>query len=203
MGGRIVTSTMEFAPVRIVIADLDVESVEVIAADLSEHFHRDFRVVVDAAERIAIRLPPLSYLRHSLPRVSPMSGTDLRRWDPFVARFKPAGDISKTGAYRVGGFGRRYLYRNEEDLEVMTARLGDARIVKYLVAQDENLPLAGYDQDAEIVWAPQGAELPGLYGRVACLASGSLPKRDEEQDLITYTRIPPTLGFTLTNLLMS
>jgi hypothetical protein len=203
MGGSVSTLAMESAPARILLANLDTAVIEMIAGELSERFHLEFTVVPDASERMVARLSPLSQFRTALPQVSANAGADLRRWDPYVARFKPASDISRVGAYQVGGFGRRYLYRTEIDLEQMTARLGDARIVKYLAAQDENLPLAGYDEDAQLIWVPQGAELPGLYGRVACLSSGSLPKRDPEQDLLTYTKIPRNIGIALTHLLMS
>jgi hypothetical protein len=85
----------------------------------------------------------------------------------------------------------------------MRAVLGDARIVKYLAALDRNVSLVGYDSEAEVLYVPLGADLPGLYGRAAVLASGYPPRENTEQGILEYRSVPPPLAARLNQLLMS
>ena len=90
-----------------------------------------------------------------------------------------------------------------EDVAEMRATLGDARIVKYLAAADAGRSLVGYHEGAKILYVPLGADLPGLYGRAAALASGYPPLENEEENILEYRRVPPELAAQIHYLLAS
>ena len=107
-----------------------------------------------------------------LPATSLIGARNIERWDPLTTRFEPSRDSGVPGAYRLKGFTRSYIYRRPDDIGAMRAIVGDAGLVKYAAALDTGLSLVGYDSDAEVLYVPLGADLPGLYGRAAVLASG-------------------------------
>lgn len=161
------------------------------------------RHIPDAADRLAAILPPLSKSRAGLPVTTALAASSFELWDPVIARFRPTPDMTGPGAFRTNGHGRHYVYRQTEDLGTLEATLGDARIVKYLAAADVGSSLIGFDNDAEVLYAPLGAELPGLYGRAAVLASGKPPEEDLDQNLLAYRQVPGALAAHLNHLLMS
>jgi hypothetical protein len=79
----------------------------------------------------------------------------------------------------------------------MRASLGDVRLVKYFAAIASEKPLVGYDPEAEVLYTPLGAELPGLYGRSACLASGKPPRSNASDNLFEYHGVTPELATLL------
>ena len=107
--------------------------------------------------------------------------TERRAMGPFSRPLPPGVEHGEVGAYRISAFGRSYIYRRIEDLETMSGRVGDARLVKYAAALDSGLPLTGYDPSPRSSIVPLGADLPGLYGRAAVLASGRPPVEDEKR----------------------
>jgi hypothetical protein len=164
---------------------------------------RPARYVPNAAINLAAQLPKLSRVRNCLPSISTLSARSYERWDPTTARFHPTTDASAPGAIRLNGHTRSYVYRRDEDLGMMRASLGDARIVKYLAALDSQLSLVGYDSATKILYVPLGADLPGLYGRAAVLASGRPPLENTEERILEYRKVPASLAAHLTQLLMS
>jgi hypothetical protein len=161
------------------------------------------QLVPTAALGLAASLQPFSKALAALPTTSATTARHIERWDPLTARFSAAPSSHAPGAYRLKAFGNVYIYRREEDIEAMSATLGDARIVKYAAALDTGLPLVGYDEPAHVLYAPLGADLPGLYGRAAVLASGRPPTDDREQGLLRYHDVPPGLAARLQSLLMT
>ena len=85
----------------------------------------------------------------------------------------------------------------------MSGIIGDARFVKYIAALKTGMSLVGYDHVAEVLYAPMGAELPGLYGRCAVMATGNPPIENSVDQLIEYHGVKPELAARLTELLMS
>lgn len=85
----------------------------------------------------------------------------------------------------------------------MSALVGDARLVKFAAALDVGLPLVGYDQAARVLYVPLGADLPGLYGRAAVLASGHPPLENTNEHLLEYRSVPSHVAARLCHLLMS
>jgi hypothetical protein len=85
----------------------------------------------------------------------------------------------------------------------MTALLGDARVVKFAAALDSGQSLVGYDKSAQALYVPLGADLPGLYGRAATLASGYPPTENASEHVLQYRDVPPALAGQLAGLLMS
>ena len=83
----------------------------------------------------------------------------------------------------------------------MCATIGDARLVKYASAADSGLPLVGYDADQRVLYAPLGADLPGLYGRAAVLCSGRAPHENLEERLLEYHNVPPRFATRIFQLL--
>jgi hypothetical protein len=164
---------------------------------------RPARHIPRAALHLAASLPPLSKLIGELPMVHAIGARSYERWNPVVARFQPAVDASSTGAFRLRGFARAYVYRREQDLETSSALLGDARIVKYAAALDSAVSLLGYIEESATLYVPLGADLPGLYGRAAVLASGRPPVEDTNDRILRYAGVSPELAGRLQDLLMS
>jgi hypothetical protein len=161
------------------------------------------RHIRDAAARLAAVLPPLSGALRGLPTTAVVSSRSIEHWDPVTARFVASTGTRAPGAYRLKGLTRTYIYRRAEDLEAMTALVGDARITKFAAALETDLPLVGYDADAQILYVPLGADLPGLYGRAAVLASGRPPVEDERRRILQYTGVPPGVASRLQTALAS
>lgn len=191
------------APQRIRLSGTDDESLQMLVQVLGEQSGRRVRIVQNAAESLANSLPPLSGVIEQLPRTSAISGKKVERWDSETARFEPTNSTTSVGAYRLQGFARSYIYRRSDDLGLMSARIGDARLVKFAAALDSGNPLVGYDEEFEVLYTPLGAELPGLFGRAAELASGTPPRENEEEHLLEYRDVPARLAAKLMKLLMT
>lgn len=174
-----------------------------VVAAMGTATNRTSRFIPSAASALASALPPLSKALLSLPTTSLVHGRSIERWDPAVARFRSVSGANEVGAYRISGFGRSYVYRWAQDLETMSGRIGDARIVKYAAALDSGLPLTGYEPGSQILYVPLGADLPGLYGRAAVLASGRPPVADDKDRVLRYSGVPPALASQIHTLLMS
>jgi len=134
-------------------------------------------LVQDAAHHMLAALPSLSQLMTAMPRVPSPGGRKIQTFDVGSTAWIPAHTSNLPGAYRVdGGSGWTYLFRTQEDVEASEAVLGSAYLVKHLAALQQGLPLVAYLEQENLLVVPIGADLPGLYERAACLASGSLPQ---------------------------
>jgi len=202
-GGEINIDTAVDSPavVRILgVSDADLKDIASAAETASE---RSVRVVRSAARSLASRLPPLSRLLLGLPITTTIGARGFEVWNPRVARFEPTTAAGTTGAYRLTSYTRTYIYRRPCDLGEMQGLLGDARLVKFAAALDAGIGMVGYDVDAQALYVPLGADLPGLYARAAVLASGYAPKENTAERLLEYRNVPPDLAAHLAALLMS
>jgi hypothetical protein len=104
--------------------------------------------------------------------------------------------ISESRPSRVGGYRISSAYRNQyvvvtgEDVESHKIRYCSAEFAKfYETAISMKKPLFSYRGGQRILLVPKGANLPGMYGRAAVLASGYLPKSDTSGRYLVYSSI--------------
>jgi hypothetical protein len=158
----------------------------------------EHRVVVqpEAARTLTAALPPLSAVADCLVADHPLPAAQkVERWDPRTARWNPANSPNSAGYYRLHSHRPWYVIRTAENIDNGQVTIADARVIKHIAALREGEPLVGYDCEKEVLYMPIGADLPGLYGRAAVLASGFLPVID--QGVLAYRHIPPDLAFAL------
>ena len=191
------------APDRIRISGCDLGAAESLARRVFDDIGIAPNIVTDAAETIARLLPSLSSLREALSLTAMVGFRSANRWDEESARWVAVGDASAPGAYQLHGPVTIYCLRDAEDVQRGTMRRGDPRIVKHLASSAAGYPLLGYAEDTETLYTPLGAELPGLYARVAMLASGLLPTEDLEHRLVAYPSVPAYLAGELIELMRS
>jgi hypothetical protein len=202
-GGDLITDQHVDAPPVIKISGVPRDQLEVLVRTIEDTTARPVAISTHTAESLAGRLPPLSQALGGLSITSMTQARSYERWNPTAARFEAASDAGRPGAYRLSGFARAYIYRRAEDIGSMTALLGDARVVKYAAALQANESLIGYDAAASVLYVPLGADLPGLYGRAAVLASGYPPHENTTESTLEYRGVTPRLAGQLAHLLMS
>lgn len=178
-GGRLLEQPQESAPTAFRVADLEEEQIEVMAASISDACGIKVGVAHRAGPTLAERLPSLSELIEASPHTQLVGARALRRWAPSEARWLPVSHPSSVGAFALDlpGGRSRYIWRDEQDLDRGTMRVGDAPLVKHIGSLLAGEPLLGFEDDGQTLYAPLGAELPGLYGRAACLTAGRLPEK--------------------------
>lgn len=201
--GQMTTEPMTMAPPLVRITQLSESDLHDLAASAEDASGRTMRFVPDAAIHLASTLPPFRTAARGLPKTQFIQGRSTEKWDPISAQFRDAVDTSSTGAFRLTGFKRTYIHRSSADIESMQATLGDAQIVKYLSALDARRSLLGYDALAKVLYVPLGADIPGLYGRAAVLASGRPPVENLNERILEYHGVSPDLAALLDHLLMS
>ncbi|MGI8521548.1 MAG: hypothetical protein ACR2MC_13285 [Actinomycetota bacterium] len=148
-------------------------------------------------------LPSITSFIQSLPRQPLRSFRVAKRWNVGIAQWEPVGDASIPGGYQLYGEGVYYCLRDATDIDNGTMRRGDARVVKHAGAATRGETLVGYEAKSRMMYAPLGAELPLLYGKVATLASGLLPRDDLDSRTVHYTGVPAPLAGRLMNVLSS
>ena len=191
------------APPVIRLTGLSEVELEDLAILMEAATDKSARFIRCAARQLCTILPTLSEARQSLPITTTTGAPSYEKWNTATARFEPAQHASSQGAFRLSGATRSYVYRTLEDVGSMRATLGDARIVKYLAAADARRSLIGYDEAAQVLYVPLGADLPGLYGRAAVLCSGCPPRENLEERLLEYRGVSPDVAAQLSHLLMS
>ncbi|MDC0359167.1 hypothetical protein OAM92_00385 [Acidimicrobiales bacterium] len=202
-GATVRTDLDPDGPPVIRLADLRVEKIDDLLGVISEATHRPAKWIPNAAQSLARHLPAMSRLIAALPEVSALGARTFERWDPASARFIDASDASTPGAYRLTGNTRAYVYRTADQVGTMTATLGNARLVKYAAAANSGRRLAGYDRESRVLYVPLGADLPGLFGRAAVLASGFPPLDNPEEGILEYRLVPENIAGQIMNQLSS
>ena len=181
-------------PVAIVLSAAPAQNRKNILDALAEASPQPPQWISRGSHGLAAALPELSSVRARLPVTRAVAATSIERWQPDVARFKSVPDSSQPGAYRLSSFGRAYIFRTPEQIERLEAYVGNARLVKHLSALSSGESLVGYDAAARSLYVPIGADLPGIFGRTACLASGLAPQRDEQKQLLVYRDVPTDIA---------
>jgi hypothetical protein len=120
----------------------------------------------------------------------------LEIFEVATARWRETNHLDEQGGYRLEGYGVSYGLRVPGALPG-TMLVTDARLVRYGAALLSDQPLAAYWADRAALEVPLGADLPGLYGRAAVLASGWLPRRSEDGRGLLYRDVPASIAAAL------
>ncbi|HEY3546066.1 MAG TPA: hypothetical protein VGK17_08225 [Propionicimonas sp.] len=159
-------------------------------------------LVTDAWRRLAATLPTLSAVVDALPRRSAAEAGSLRWFNPRTTSWAPADDLGAVGAYRLGKFVALDVIRTAADVANRTVATSEVRLSKHTaVHMLIGKMLVAYSAATGELRVPLGADLPGLYGRAAVLASGE-PPASSGQDLV-YRHVPLELAQQLVHLLGS
>ena len=79
---------------------------------------------------------------------------------------------------------------DQEGALARECRIGSVQMVKHLAALHSGSPLVAYAPQSETLVVPMGADLPGLYGRVAVLCSGRPPMKSPRTRSLAYRDVP-------------
>ena len=154
----------------------------------------------DSWRDLAVTLPTLGSVVKALPRRRANIDGRATWFDVAQARWVDATDLRQPGAYRVHTFSTLDLVRTPEDLAQGTVAVSTVHLSKHVASMVlRGPPLLSYDRDSAELTLPLGADLPGLYGRAAVLASGFLPEQRGRQ--LVYSDIPLELAAHLAHLL--
>ncbi|NKG19881.1 hypothetical protein [Paeniglutamicibacter terrestris] len=155
--------------------------------------HVDSEVITPhAAHKLAAALPPLSQIVAELPRAPfPMAAT-YEYFNVGNATWAEIEIAGLPGLYRLPRVhGAGYYLRTVEDIESGTGARVWAELGKHLAANILGRLLIAYDPLTKNLRVPLGAELPGLYGRVAVTAAGQLPTAEPHFHSMTYEGLSP------------
>ncbi|MGP5124263.1 hypothetical protein ACTXJU_15475 [Glutamicibacter ardleyensis] len=198
-GGKV--NMLESGPVDILrIAGMSRE----VLVTAVEDYVDEGRITHRSARKLAETLPPLSKLIDDLSRVQfPFAPV----YEYFLlerAEWVESEIANIPGLYRLPRvFGSGYYLRTTADIEKGTGARVWAELGKHLAANILDRPLIAYDANSQQLRVPLGAELPGLYGRVAVTSSGELPIAEPRLNSITYSGISPRTMSILSRKLMS
>lgn len=167
-------------------------------ADLDAH------VVPDAVRRMLAVLPPLSALDAALPQIDIPTYNKAAVFHVPDAAWRVTPGVGAPGAYRLEqSFRTRTIWMDPAGALSRRARVGSVQLVKHLAARAVGRPLIGWLPRSEMLVVPLGADLPGLYGRVAMLCSGRPPQPSRATRSLGYANVPKWVADALTTLLVS
>jgi AAA domain/UvrD-like helicase C-terminal domain len=162
------------------------------------------QIALAACLRMLRALPPLSHLEAALPRVPMPGARRILRFDVKSASWEPTLHAAEPGAYRLETeFTTTDVFRSINDIAQDRAALGTPQLTKHLAARLDGRPLIACDIERTQLVVPLGADLPGLYGRAAVLASGRLPTPVPERRSLVYHAIDRPMADRLAGLLTS
>jgi hypothetical protein len=185
-----------FGPSVVLVEGIDEEGASAVAAQLPGAPGHRVAVQPEAARALTAVLPPLSAVADCLVANHPLPAAQkVECWDPKTVCWNPVHSSNSAGYYRLYSHRPWYVIRTAENIDNGQVTIANSRVIKHVAALREGEPLVGYDCEKEVLYMPIGADLPGLYGRAAVLASGFLPVI--AQDVLTYRHIPPDLAFAL------
>src|SRR5699024_5430835 len=123
-------------------------------------------------------LPVLSHVGEALPRRALAEGGPIRWFHPTPTAWMQATDTGAVGAYRGGKYGAVDILRTQADLDRGTVAPAQVQLSKHVAVRLlTGRLLMVHNRATEELRVPLGADLPGLYGRAAVLASGLLPTK--------------------------
>lgn len=161
-------------------------------------------VVTDAVKRMMAALPPLSEVEAGLTVVPIPDYTKAALFDVHDAAWRPVPGVGVPGAYRLEqSFRTTTLWVDHRGALDRRGRVGSIQLVKHLAARASRAPLLGYLERQSMLLVPLGADLPGLYGRVAALCSGRAPVVSVKTRSIGYRDVPRWVADDLNSLLVS
>jgi hypothetical protein len=199
LGGETTIEELGDSPALVAVRGLDADDLTDLAADTSAALDWQVRFIEDAAMRIAALLPPLSQIASQLSHFTLSIEATLERFNVAEGRWAEAKLVDQPGAYRSRGLITRYGFADSAGAVLLET---DARLCKWLAAARERRTLLAYDEAAEILVSPLGAEPPGLYERALALCSGRAPVKRKDGTTL-YTQVPPEVAATVWRLLTS
>lgn len=206
LGGTVSVESQgkSFGPDVVLVEGIDEEGAKAVAVQLPGPPGHRVVVQPDVARALTAVLPPLSAVADCLVADHPLPAAQkVERWDPRTACWNPVDSSNSPGYYRLQSHRPWYVIRTAENIDNGQVTIAEARVIKHIAALREDEPLVGYDREKEVLYMPIGADLPGLYGRAAVLASGLLPVIDRPNRVLAYREVPPGLAFALMNRLES
>jgi hypothetical protein len=150
----------------------------------------EFTLVDSACTNILKMLPTISDAVSDLP-MKPLLGFEVaERFIPEINSWVETEDLYSVGGYRLTHqYRRRYIARNQSDIENRTVRYCNPEISKHFASSQFGKPLFFYIREKKQLICPLGARLPGLYGRALVLASGTMPNSDTTGKYVIYNNI--------------
>lgn len=159
-------------------------------------------VVRDAPREMLAALPTLGELEAAMPPVPIPAYSKATLFSLRDASWQTVAGVGISGAYRVEqSFRRLSIWVDAKGAVERRARVGSVQLVKHLAARAAGRPLVGYVPSSDALVVPIGADLPGLYGRVAALCSGRRPKVSRATRAIAYLDVPRDIADRLNSLL--
>ncbi|MGH3366182.1 MAG: hypothetical protein ACRDOY_03170 [Nocardioidaceae bacterium] len=154
-------------------------------------------VVADAAEAVAAWLMPLSDVVAALPRRSGDMVGEVTAFQPIGARWVPADGLGLPGSYRVRRWSVLDVIRTSDDIADDAAAISTVQFSKHAAAGALGRPLVSYDPQARQLVVPLGADLPGMFGRAAVLASGFPPTAQPASRRLVYRGVSPSVALVI------
>jgi len=164
----------------------------------------DVYVVPDAVDQMLACLPPLSSIEASLAEIPIPDYAKASIFDPAQASWVAVPGVGARGAYRLEqSFRSSTIWVSDDGALRRTAKPGGIQLVKHLAARVESRPLLGHLESSNVLVVPLGADLPGVYGRVAMLCSGTPPMVSKATRSLGYAGVPKHVADRLNTLLAS
>ena len=159
-------------------------------------------VVRGAPRRMLAALPTMGELEAWMPLVPIPAYSKATLFSLRDASWQTVAGVGIPGAYRVEqSFRRLSIWVDGKSAVERQSRVGSVQLVKHLAARAAGRPLVGYVPSSDALVVPIGADLPGLYGRVAALCSGRPPKVSRRTRSIAYLDVPRDVADGLNSLL--
>lgn len=192
LGGTLDLERIEGVPSFACVRGLDQQDLTTVAASTSRALGFEVHAVDNVAARLLPGLPPITKLVAALPQCFlPYDGVE--RFNAASGRWALTEQSATPGAYRTRDLPRTYAFVPPTTNGRTEARLGTARLVKHLEAERAGVPLVAYDPERRELAVRLGAQLPGLYERVAMLCSGVPPRRFDDGTQ-RYAKVPPAIA---------
>ncbi len=195
-GGRLEALQVRRLITSWVVAHLDQVTLEEIIGDLGA------TVAPNAAWRLLCALPPLGTVEGALTEVDIPSFTKVERFDVASAAWVPVPGVVGPGAFRLEqSFRSVCLWVNAHNATIRRGRIAPPQLVKHLAARAAGKPLMAHLAQSDTLVVPLGADLPGLYGRVASLCSGTPPVQSPQTRSLAYQDVPKPVADGLAGLM--
>ena len=173
LGGSLRLERLAGAPSRVRLRGIEHQDLSLIAASASDALGFKVHAVKNAASRLLSGLPHISELVDTLPQWQ-LPLDDIEKFEIVSGRWVRTEQSLNPGAYRTRVFPRTYAFVPSDP---GMARIGNPHLVKHLEAVRSGVPLMAYKPRRRELLVRLGAQLPGLYERVAMLCSGGPPRR--------------------------
>jgi len=161
-------------------------------------------VVPDAVNRMLGVLPTLSSVELELAHGPIPNYSKATVFNLETASWMTVPGVGAPGAYRLEQSFRRISVWVDSDGAInRTARFGSVQLVKHIAALHSRRPLTGYLDGQSMLVVPIGADLPGLYGRIATLCSGRPAQVSPRTRTLGYPGVPPEVANRITSLLQA